>query len=57
MIGDKESDILAAKNSKNKIITIGVNTGYGKDDFGKSNPDYIASNLLDAVKRIILKEK
>lgn len=53
VVGDKSTDIELGKNIGAKTIL--VLTGSGKEDKEKSNPDYIADNLLDAVK-IILKD-
>jgi D,D-heptose 1,7-bisphosphate phosphatase len=48
-IGDKTSDILAGKRAGCKTIL--VKTGYGgKDDSFSINPDFVAKNLLEAVK-------
>ncbi len=54
VIGDKISDVELGKNAKIKSIL--VLTGYGKKEskkitaFSKSKPDFIAKNLLEAVK-------
>ena len=56
-IGDKHSDIMAGYKAGCKTIL--VKTGYGKGDLlhksknWKVQPDYIADNLLDAVKIIL----
>jgi len=52
MIGDKTSDILAGKRAGCKTIL--VKTGYGgRDKLFSVKPDFIADNLLKAVKIII----
>ncbi|OGC78390.1 MAG: hypothetical protein A2145_01690 [candidate division Zixibacteria bacterium RBG_16_40_9] len=56
VIGDKISDVELGKNAKIKSIL--VLTGYGKKEskkigsFSKSKPDFIAKNLLEAVRYI-----
>ncbi len=54
LIGDKETDIEAGR--KVGLKTILVKTGRGKDYINTTKADYIADNILDAVKRFILKE-
>lgn len=52
MVGDTTSDILAGKRAG--LRTILVNTGYAGRDFKYSvDPDFIASNLADAVDWIL----
>jgi len=52
MIGDKAIDILAGYNARLK--TIAVKTGYGEiPDYA----DYIAENLLEAVRDIVCKQQ
>ncbi len=51
LIGDKTSDILAGKRAGCKCIL--VKTGYGgKDKLFSVKPDYVAKDLLEAVKII-----
>ncbi|MFC1771489.1 D-glycero-alpha-D-manno-heptose-1,7-bisphosphate 7-phosphatase [Candidatus Margulisiibacteriota bacterium] len=55
MIGDKAADVEAGKKVNMKSIL--VKTGYGQKSLGdlkKVQPDYIADDLLDAVKNFIL---
>lgn len=55
LVGDKENDIKAAH--KEGIKAILVKTGHGMKYVDNTEADYIAEDLLDAVSRIILKEK
>lgn len=49
MIGDRKSDSLAAKTANERIKTIGVQTGYGLNDYWTNhNPERIAENLGQA---------
>ncbi len=54
LVGDKENDIKAAH--KEGIKAILVKTGQGLKYIDKTQADYVAEDLLDAVKNIILKE-
>jgi len=55
IIGDKTSDIKAGENAG--CTTILVKTGYGgKDGKNKAKPDFVADDLMEAVK-IILSDK
>ncbi|NPA51267.1 MAG: D-glycero-beta-D-manno-heptose 1,7-bisphosphate 7-phosphatase [Aquificae bacterium] len=54
LVGDKENDIKAAH--KEGIKAILVKTGQGVKYVKDTQADYVAENLLDAVKNIILKE-
>lgn len=54
-VGDSERDILAGKAVGCK--TIFVLSGKAKLEDLDAKPDFIANNLLDAVKKIVLKEK
>jgi mannose-1-phosphate guanylyltransferase / phosphomannomutase len=54
MVGDKIGDIKAGRDAGCKTIL--VKTGYGgKEGFTDAVPDYISEDLLEAVKKIILK--
>ncbi|MFH1613320.1 MAG: HAD family hydrolase [bacterium] len=54
IIGDKASDIELGEKIGCKTIL--VLTGYGKKNMGKTKPNYIASNLLEAAQWIIKKK-
>ncbi len=54
LVGDKENDIKAAH--KEGIRAILVKTGQGLKYVDNTQADFVAENLLDAVKSIILKE-
>ncbi len=58
VIGDSERDVIAGKSMDCKtIIVLCGKTRSAEEVRGfKARPDYIADDLLDAVKRIILKE-
>lgn len=54
VIGDKKSDIELGEKIGCKTIL--VLTGYGKKNIKKTKPNYIASNLFEAVQWIIKKK-
>lgn len=61
MIGDRHSDVVLAHNAG--VRSALVMTGYGRGEWEyqrsawKFEPDMVAENLLEAVKRIVLKDE
>ncbi|GAG01034.1 unnamed protein product, partial [marine sediment metagenome] len=57
MVGDKATDVEAGKYAGTK--TVFVTSGRGKEEKEKikEDPDYIADNLLEAVKWVLKHEK